>query len=65
MFVAPPPPEGGIRKASDKKKESSLFDESKAPLVEGFGEARYSKLLMCEDTSISYEEPSPNAFSFN
>ncbi len=25
----------------------------------------YSKLLMCEDTGISYEEPSPNAFSFN
>jgi len=27
--------------------------------------ASYSKLLMCEDTGISYEEPSPNAFSFN
>ncbi len=26
---------------------------------------QYSKLLMCEDTIISYEEPSPNAFSFN
>lgn len=26
---------------------------------------QYSKLLMCEDTSISYEEPSPNSFSFN
>ena len=26
---------------------------------------QYSKLLMCEDTSISYEEPSPNVFSFN
>lgn len=26
---------------------------------------QYSKLLMCEDTSIGYEEPSPNAFSFN
>ncbi|MFT3843763.1 MAG: excinuclease ABC subunit UvrA [Lacibacter sp.] len=25
----------------------------------------YSKHLMCEDTGISYEEPSPNAFSFN
>jgi excinuclease ABC subunit A len=41
--------------------------------LEGFGEASssggktvmYSKLLMCEDTGISYEEPSPNAFSFN
>lgn len=25
----------------------------------------YSKQLMCEDTGLSYEEPSPNAFSFN
>ncbi len=27
--------------------------------------ATYSKQLMCEDTGISYEEPSPNSFSFN
>ncbi len=27
--------------------------------------AQYSKQLMCEDTGISYEEPSPNSFSFN
>ena len=26
---------------------------------------QYSKQLMCVDTGISYEEPSPNAFSFN
>lgn len=26
---------------------------------------QFSKLLMCEDTGLSYEEPSPNAFSFN
>lgn len=26
---------------------------------------QYSKQLMCEETGISYEEPSPNAFSFN
>ncbi len=25
----------------------------------------FSKLLMCAETGISYEEPSPNAFSFN
>lgn len=25
----------------------------------------YSKLLMCPDTGIAYEEPSPNTFSFN
>ena len=29
------------------------------------GLASYSRQLMCEQTSISYEEPSPNAFSFN
>jgi excinuclease ABC subunit A len=28
-------------------------------------QASYSRHLMCEDTGISYEEPSPNAFSFN
>ena len=28
-------------------------------------EASYSKMLMCEHTGISYEEPSPNSFSFN
>jgi excinuclease ABC subunit A len=27
--------------------------------------AQYSRQLMCIDTGISYEEPSPNAFSFN
>lgn len=26
---------------------------------------QYSRQLMCEDTGVSYEEPSPNAFSFN
>ena len=27
--------------------------------------ANYSKNLMCEDSGLSYEEPSPNTFSFN
>jgi excinuclease ABC subunit A len=27
--------------------------------------ATYSRQLMCEDTGLSYEEPSPNSFSFN
>ena len=26
---------------------------------------QYSKFLMCSDTGLSYEEPSPNTFSFN
>jgi excinuclease ABC subunit A len=28
-------------------------------------EAAYSKRLMCVDTGLSYDEPSPNSFSFN
>ncbi len=36
-----------------------------APQSKELKEAMYSKQLMCEDTGISYEEPSPNAFSFN
>ncbi len=67
MFVAPPPPQdgGGIRKDSSNEKNNSKSKDSKASSSEGFGEASYSKLLMCEETGISYEEPSPNAFSFN
>jgi excinuclease ABC subunit A len=35
-------------------------------LIEGNAHpVQFSKQLMCEDTGISYEEPSPNAFSFN
>lgn len=59
----PSPKERGF-KDPDRKK-SLPHAESKAPPSEGFGEVRYSKMLMCEDTGISYEEPSPNAFSFN
>lgn len=62
MFVAPPPPEKE-KAGTGKKKNNSLFEDLEDP--KEFGEARYSKLLMCEDTGISYEEPSPNAFSFN
>ena len=32
---------------------------------EGSWVVQYSSQLMCDDTGISYEEPSPNAFSFN
>ncbi|MBO9595066.1 MAG: excinuclease ABC subunit UvrA [Niabella sp.] len=35
-----------------------LVDQTDQPV-------QYSKQLMCEDTGISYEEPSPNSFSFN
>ena len=37
-------------------------DEKKPDIGEVVG---YSRQLMCEDTGISYEEPSPNSFSFN
>ena len=36
-----------------------LLEEEKTKVVQ------YSKQLMCEDTGLSYEEPSPNSFSFN
>ena len=38
-----------------------LFENDKGKT----GEAAYSRQLMCEDSGISYEEPSPNSFSFN
>ncbi len=34
-------------------------------LNENNKQVQYSRQLMCEDTGISYEEPSPNTFSFN
>jgi excinuclease ABC subunit A len=44
----------------DKVKNSIPFVEDKEAQV-----ISYSKQLMCTDTGISYEEPSPNSFSFN
>ncbi|MDZ4807308.1 MAG: excinuclease ABC subunit UvrA [Bacteroidota bacterium] len=62
MFLAP---EGEVS-ASLKNKKALPFSEMENPPPTGGGRgAMYSKMLMCEDTSISYEEPSPNAFSFN
>ncbi len=76
MFViaeaAPPPPTEGItnpvkKRSSSKSLESQIPPSGGggAPPSEGFGEAMYSKQLMCIDTGISYEDPSPKAFSFN
>ncbi len=39
--------------------KSSVVNRPSSLLVQ------YSKALMCEDTGISYDEPSPNSFSFN
>ena len=67
MFVqaSPNSSEGGAFKESSKKKEPLKYTESLLTPPSGGRGALYSKLLMCEDTGISYEEPSPNAFSFN
>ena len=47
-----------------KSRDGDLF-ESQNPAGSNEELVQYSKLLMCEDTGISYEEPSPNAFSCN
>lgn len=52
------------------KEKKSTAKESKTKTTSKFEEvssvmAVYSRQLMCEDTGISYEEPSPNSFSFN
>ena len=47
-----------------KSRDGDLF-ESQNQTGSNEELVQYSKLLMCEDTGISYEEPSPNAFSFN
>ena len=54
-------------KPATKKRGDELFDDSVPSFGKDTGEmlVQYSKQLMCEDTGISYEEPSPNSFSFN
>ncbi len=51
-----------------QNEKSILKETSKVSLTGGDLEGaliQYSKQLMCEVTGISYEEPSPNSFSFN
>lgn len=62
----PSPKERGSADSHNKKKSS--ISKIQVPFTGGdLGEAlvQYSKQLMCEETGISYEEPSPNSFSFN
>jgi excinuclease ABC subunit A len=59
MFVAAAPFEDPTAKKKTAK-TAGKDQNGKADQV-----ISYSKLLMCEDTGISYEEPSPNSFSFN
>ena len=67
LVVASPNPSKGGASESSKKRNSKSNGGSEVSSFGGDLEAlvQYSKLLMCEDTGISYEEPSPNAFSFN
>ncbi|MEO6612222.1 MAG: excinuclease ABC subunit UvrA [Chitinophagaceae bacterium] len=61
----PSPKERGL-KDSGRKKTFQRAESEVLSLGEDLGEVKqYSRLLMCEDTGLSYEEPSPNAFSFN
>ncbi|HEY6974753.1 MAG TPA: excinuclease ABC subunit UvrA, partial [Chitinophagaceae bacterium] len=76
MFILLDLTPGPSSKKSGKIQSRFLNEEEKAS---SFGETRlqdgqgredevliqYSKHLMCEETGISYEEPSPNSFSFN
>ena len=80
MFVAPEPSEGSDEEkplSSGKNKKVAIKpsatsnksfnggeQSSQLPPSGGVG-ALYSKQLMCTETGLSYEEPSPNAFSFN
>jgi excinuclease ABC subunit A len=60
LTPSPSPKERGGNSSAKNKSVSKSASEG------GAGEViQYSKQLMCEDTGISYEEPSPNAFSFN
>ncbi|MFZ1529308.1 MAG: excinuclease ABC subunit UvrA [Ferruginibacter sp.] len=52
IFIAPQ-----LEEKNSKVKTKNLFETIAA--------VSFSKQLMCVDTGISYEEPSPNAFSFN
>jgi excinuclease ABC subunit A len=52
-------------KASGSKEMFEDADTAQLPPQGAAGVVLFSKQLMCEDTGISYEEPSPNAFSFN
>ncbi len=64
MFLLVNEPEAAPEVA--KKKTDKSSGKSKLPLPAETSELiQYSKQLMCEDTGISYEEPSPNSFSFN
>ena len=78
-IVTNPRPEAVVAEAAPVKtrkpaakggKKTSLRKISSAETLntegaDGAESAMYSKALMCADTGLSYDEPSPNTFSFN
>jgi excinuclease ABC subunit A len=55
-----------LRLSQSVQKTLQLGKDLMFVLEEGKGAVvQFSKQLMCDETGISYEEPSPNAFSFN
>ncbi|MGC4103274.1 excinuclease ABC subunit UvrA [Ferruginibacter sp.] len=55
-----------VRLSQSVQKTLQLGKDLLFLLIEGSDKVvQFSKQLMCIDTGISYEEPSPNAFSFN
>ena len=59
-------PDMKVRLSQSVQKTLQLGKDLMFLLVNDFDKVvQYSKHLMCEDSSISYEEPSPNSFSFN
>jgi len=49
-----------------KEKKKKIATQNPLPLGEGQGGVVFfSRFLMCPTTGISYDEPAPNAFSFN
>jgi excinuclease ABC subunit A len=76
MFLAWEAPAGGTNtkaaaaakpagKASLSKSKAAQRVEAPSEGLGASGLATYSRQLMCVDTGLSYEEPSPNSFSFN
>lgn len=59
-------PDQKVRLSQSLQKSLQLGNGLLFLLLNENGElVQYSRQLMCEDTGISYEEPSPNTFSFN
>ena len=59
-------PDMKVRLSQSVQKTLQMGKDLMFLLVNDFDKVvQYSKQLMCEDSGISYEEPSPNSFSFN